>query len=156
MHLSMLSKHSRPHISACISVSFQTWEDYSSSWSLSIIQPDVPFQRLPAYFKTVMSANIKPNIKPWLYCSIAMNHLKQQHELWMIRQREIQNKTLATQKKHLVLYIRLTQPLIFSDLPQNSQKAHHICLNSCICIQAYPWCKIKWHNLSVWLPTLNW
>ena len=34
MHLSMLSKHFRPHISACISVSFRPEEDYSSSWKL--------------------------------------------------------------------------------------------------------------------------
>ena len=31
MHLSMLSRHFRPHISACISVSFRPEEDYSSS-----------------------------------------------------------------------------------------------------------------------------
>ena len=51
----MLSKHFRPHIIACISVSFQTWEDYSSSWKLVYIQLHVLFQRIPAYFKTLLS-----------------------------------------------------------------------------------------------------
>ena len=52
MHLSMLSKHFRPHISACISVSFQTWRRLQQ-WlkACLLLQPDVLFQRLPSYYK---------------------------------------------------------------------------------------------------------
>ena len=54
MHLSMPSKHFRPHISACI---FSILSDLKKTTavveSLSTIQPDVLFQRLPAYFNNI-------------------------------------------------------------------------------------------------------
>ena len=47
MHLSMLSKHFRPHISACISVSFSDlMKTTAVVESLSTIQPDVLFQKI--------------------------------------------------------------------------------------------------------------